>query len=70
MMRTAKAVFSLFTLLLMMTGLTAAAQPAPDWQTRLGANTALARTPQLDHDRGLSVSAAEFRRGGNAGDEH
>jgi hypothetical protein len=36
MMRTAKAVFSLFTLLLMMAGLTAAAQPAPDWQTRLG----------------------------------
>ena len=69
MMRTAKAVFSLFTLL-MMTGLTAAAQPAPDWQTRLGQILPSARTPQLDHDRGLSVSAAEFRRGGNAGDKH
>jgi L-fucose mutarotase/ribose pyranase (RbsD/FucU family) len=35
MMRAVKAVSSLFTLLLMTTGLGAAAQPAPDWQTKL-----------------------------------
>ncbi len=69
MMRTAKAVFSLFTI------------ADDDWPygrgaaraglaNKAGANTASARTPQLDHDRGLSVSAAEFRRGGNAGDKH
>jgi D-ribose pyranose/furanose isomerase RbsD len=37
MMHTAKGIFSLFTLLLMMTSLAAVAQkPTPDWQTRLG----------------------------------
>ena len=37
MMRTVKAIFSLFTLLLLMTGPAATAQhPTPDWQTRLG----------------------------------
>jgi RbsD / FucU transport protein family len=37
MIRTVKAIFSLFTLLLMMTSLSAGAQqPAPDWQGRLG----------------------------------
>jgi D-ribose pyranose/furanose isomerase RbsD len=35
-MRAPKAIFSLVMLLLMMTGLTAIAQAAPDWQTRLG----------------------------------
>ena len=64
-MRASKAISSLAALLLMMTGMTAAAQQ-PGVADKAGAGFASARTSQLDHDRGFGVPAAELRRGGNA----